>query len=190
MEKANPKKDLNKGDIQKIPNIEDSIFNSKLFLNINLNNDYLNNSFSQNSEDSTEIEDSNSSSFLTKELIDELNSLNSDITFKDKKSFNNKSFLYSVNNANLFTPNNQANNINKEDKIQNGFFSGRFNKYNLKSYNKFKSNYDYKRYKIIKDKKRDWVCQLCLNLNYSFRNECNRCKLPKETCIQNINYMI
>ena len=190
MEKANPKKDLNKGDIQKIPNIEDSIFNSKLFLNINLNNDYLNNSFSQNSEDSTAIEDSNSSSFLTKELIDELNSLNSDITFKGKQSFNNKSFLYNVNNGNLFTPNNQANNINKEDMIQNGFISGRFNKYNLKSYNKFKNNYDYKRYIIIKDKKRDWVCQLCLNLNYSFRNECNRCKLPKETCIQNINYML
>ena len=26
----------------------------------------------------------------------------------------------------------------------------------------------------------DWICNRCNNLNYSFRNECNICKLPRE----------
>lgn len=26
----------------------------------------------------------------------------------------------------------------------------------------------------------DWICNNCKNLNFSFRVECNRCKLPKE----------
>ena len=26
----------------------------------------------------------------------------------------------------------------------------------------------------------DWICKNCRNLNFAFRNECNRCKLPKK----------
>ena len=189
MEKANPIKKYNS---QEIPNIEDSIFNSKLFLNVNFKNDYLNNSFSEDSENSTEIEDLNSNTFLTKELIEELNSSISDISLKDEKSFNNnKSFLYYniTNKGYPFVPIINNNYDKNEDILKNNIKSERFNKYNI-SKNTFKNNYDYKKYRNIKDKKRDWVCQLCLNLNYSFRTECNRCKLPKERCIQNINYII
>ena len=26
----------------------------------------------------------------------------------------------------------------------------------------------------------DWICYKCKNLNFAFRNVCNKCKLPKE----------
>ena len=29
------------------------------------------------------------------------------------------------------------------------------------------------------NKKGDWICINCRNLNYSFRTVCNRCKIPK-----------
>ena len=40
-----------------------------------------------------------------------------------------------------------------------------------------------KKNKITKNKDKrpfDWVCNRCNNLNYSFRNFCNICKLPRE----------
>lgn len=30
----------------------------------------------------------------------------------------------------------------------------------------------------------DWICKLCKNLNFAFRNECNRCKVPKKVCLE------
>ena len=187
MEKVNPIKKFNSKEMS---NIEDPIFNSKLFLNINFKNDDLDNSISDDSGDSTEIEDINNTTFLTKELIEELNSSNLDISLKDEKNTeNSKSFIYYNNNGYPFTPLISKNNDKYEDYMfNNNFKSGRYNKYNINRHT-FKNNYEYKKYKIIKDKKRDWICQICLNLNYSFRTECNRCKLPKEKCIQNINYI-
>ena len=29
------------------------------------------------------------------------------------------------------------------------------------------------------NKKEDWLCSYCQNLNYSFRTICNRCRIPK-----------
>ena len=45
-----------------------------------------------------------------------------------------------------------------------------------------RTKYEPKEYKEIKErsnKKGDWVCMNCKNLNYSFRTACNRCKIPK-----------
>ena len=30
----------------------------------------------------------------------------------------------------------------------------------------------------------DWTCRNCRNLNFSFRKECNRCKLPKKEVME------
>lgn len=48
--------------------------------------------------------------------------------------------------------------------------------------------------KEIKNRKRDWICLNCGNLNFSFRSFCNRCRIPKSDpyssfCINN-NEMI
>ena len=38
-----------------------------------------------------------------------------------------------------------------------------------------KDNYPY-----LSLRKGDWLCQMCLNLNFSFRSFCNRCRAPKQ----------
>ena len=46
---------------------------------------------------------------------------------------------------------------------------------NLKKGNKGKF------YKGFKERDGDWTCYYCKNLNFTFRNECNRCHITKET---------
>ena len=147
----------------------DTIFNSKLFLNIDLNNEqYLNNLYIKDQDNSTEIDDINTGLFLTKELIEELNSSKIDVSL----------------NKSLIKDNNINNNINDQlfYFINNRLFSGNgkesFNKYNFKNYNENKNKISHKKNKP-REKKVDWVCPLCHNLNYAFRTICNRCKIPK-----------
>lgn len=33
--------------------------------------------------------------------------------------------------------------------------------------------------KTFSERSGDWTCNSCHNLNFAFRNICNRCKLPK-----------
>ena len=171
---------------KKFPCEETPVFNSKLFLDINFNFESISNSSSISSEDTDEIEDINSSNFLSKELINELNFSNVDNSFKDDKSINfpndSKSFVY-LNNDCFSFPIHYINNINSNEFINNNYNPVNYNNYNNFYSDYCKSNYYKKKYKIIKDKKKDWVCQICMNLNYGFRTECNRCKLPKERCI-------
>ena len=175
-------KGSNENYFHKKPKKEESVFNSKLFLSLDLSFEPLNNSISTESENSDEIEDVNSSSFLTKELIEELNS-SSDFLLKKNSPINDsKSLLYLVNN-NYDKSKNFINNVN--DLLYRNFKNEINYNYNsnFRIDNSYKKKFNKKKYKIIKDKKRDWVCQLCFNLNYAFRTECNRCKVPKEQCI-------
>ena len=149
----------------------DSIFNSKLFLNIDVNSEqYLNKSYIKDPDNSIEIEDINTGLFLTKELIEELNSSKTDISLnksskKDKNINNNidDQFYYLFNNRLLYGNGNES-----------------FNKYNFKNYVENKNRITHKKYKFPRGKKVDWVCPLCHNLNYAFRTICNRCKIPKK----------
>ena len=36
-----------------------------------------------------------------------------------------------------------------------------------------------KKQKPFTEREGDWICNSCKNLNFAFRVECNRCKLPK-----------
>jgi hypothetical protein len=36
-----------------------------------------------------------------------------------------------------------------------------------------------KKQKKFQEREGDWTCSKCKNLNFAFRQECNRCKLPK-----------
>ena len=149
----------------------DSIFNSKLFLYIDVNNEqYLNKSYIKDPDNSIEIEDINTGLFLTKELIEELNSSKTDISLnkssiKDKNINNNidDQFYYLINNRLFYRNGNES-----------------FNKYNFKNYVENKNRISQKKYKFLREKKVDWVCPLCRNLNYAFRTICNRCKIPKK----------
>lgn len=43
-------------------------------------------------------------------------------------------------------------------------------------YNKFQG----KKMRPFTERAGDWICKNCKNLNFAFRTECNRCKLPKK----------
>ena len=71
-------------------------------------------------------------------------------------------------------------NINFNKKIINN----KNNKNNkIKNYN---CNQQKNNKKVIKERKGDWVCQFCSNVNFAFRTICNRCKGRKEECLQTI----
>ena len=164
----------------KISSLEDRIFNSKLFIDLDSTDEQsLNNSHENESENSNEINDINNDYFLIKELLEELDSPKSD-TLKEENDINySNSLLPLINNGYEFVPkgykNNNENNSKKNNKI--------YNKYNMINENN-KIKYYVTKNKTIKERKGDWTCKLCLNLNFSFRKICNRCKTSKEDCIK------
>jgi formylmethanofuran dehydrogenase subunit D len=44
--------------------------------------------------------------------------------------------------------------------------------------------YQKKKTRPFTEREGDWICKNCKNLNFAFRNECNRCKIPKKDCIE------
>ena len=66
---------------------------------------------------------------------------------------------------------------NKLSKINNQFNN---NNNNNSSNNKSKKTKNKKKKKNFVVKKGDWVCYNCKNINYSFRDKCNKCALDKE----------
>jgi hypothetical protein len=47
-------------------------------------------------------------------------------------------------------------------------------------YNKFQG----KKMRPFTERTGDWICKNCRNLNFAFRSECNRCKLPKKDAFE------
>ena len=83
---------------------------------------------------------------------------------------------YNINNPKVFIPTKLRNNEpsmkqnNNKKESQN---SGK-NKFDNAKKNKQKNK------KFFEVREGDWRCSNCNNLNFSFRNKCNRCNLPKE----------
>ena len=63
------------------------------------------------------------------------------------------------------------NNIDKTN-TKNKFDNGKKNAQNSKKEGKVKKPFEVR--------VGDWTCSKCNNLNFSFRNKCNRCGIPKE----------
>ena len=85
---------------------------------------------------------------------------------KYKKNFNN---LNIDNNNNL---NNLGNNKNLNENIPNQLSF-------MSSNNKKEDKQPIKKRKKIEKREGDWICYKCNNLNFSFRNSCNKCKSLK-----------
>ena len=174
----------NKSCIPRISSLDNCIFNSKLFIDLDSTNDQsLNNSYSKEIENLDDIDDIQNGHFLIKELIDELDSPKSDIMFDNSESENSKSLTSLVNTGYEFIPKKYRNSLdqNSIDRMPKIF-----NKYNLKTNenNSNKKNFYPNKTKSIKERKGDWFCQLCSNLNFSFRKKCNRCNTLKEECMK------
>jgi hypothetical protein len=48
----------------------------------------------------------------------------------------------------------------------------------------FYGKYPKKKNKPFTERTGDWICKKCKNLNFAFRNECNRCKMLKKDCVE------
>ena len=81
------------------------------------------------------------------------------ININNGEMSNSNSHIYKIHTKKL------KNKENKKDK----------NKPKNSSNKGKKDNYPY-----LSLRKGDWLCQLCLNLNFSFRSFCNRCRAPKQ----------
>ena len=69
--------------------------------------------------------------------------------------------------------------INNENINQNNKLASQQNK-NINNCNNECKKVKNKKKKKFNVKKGDWVCYNCKNINFSFRDNCNRCKLNKE----------
>jgi hypothetical protein len=58
----------------------------------------------------------------------------------------------------------------------------------IKNQRKINNNnkYQKKKQKPFIERNGDWICGKCKNLNFAFRQECNRCKLPKSEVAEEI----
>ncbi len=90
--------------------------------------------------------------------------------------------LFNSNNSS--TGNLQSNNLY----LKNQFFKNNFN-YNH-SYSPKKKDDDKKKKKPFIEREGDWICVKCKNLNFAFRNNCNRCGLTKSENQKLINNCI
>ena len=48
--------------------------------------------------------------------------------------------------------------------------------------------YPKKKSRPFTERQGDWICKFCRNLNFAFRNECNRCKIPIKDCLETIKH--
>ena len=129
------------------------------------------------------MEEIDNESFFIGELIEELDSPGSDSLKDENYIKNNKAIIPLVDKGYEFLPKEYRKNVNK----RSNKLPKMFNKYNINGPDiNFNINNSYKlKHKSIKERKGDWLCRLCSNLNFAFRKECNRFKVPKEKCIKN-----
>ena len=192
-----------------------STFNSKLFLDMELSEENINsNSDTDYSNVSIEIPDMKLKDFLSNDLIEELKlppyrqktDISNNLNNNRKNLIENENYKYILKNNNF--KNGCTFKLNNNVNIYNSL------KYNplLPLINKgfeffpksIKSNDNEKDYKIncednniinyIKqnenlfkiNKKNDWHCIICNNINYGFRVKCNRCGFLKDSSSDNI----
>ena len=54
----------------------------------------------------------------------------------------------------------------------------------IKTPKSFFGKYQKKKTRPFTERTGDWICKNCKNLNFAFRNECNKCKMPKKDCVE------
>ena len=195
---------------------KNSTFNSKLFLDMELSDIYVNsNSDTEDSDISIKSPSIELKDYLSNDLIEvlELPPYNQNINIpnnlnngkknsqnfqvknsKNKKNGLKKDYNYEINNQNNINRFYLLNYNPLLSLVNKGY---QFTPKNIQS-NKYDKNYyniDCKDQNILnyikknehlfkinkKNKKNDWYCSFCNNLNYSFRVKCNRCNSSRES---------
>ena len=145
-------------------NLKESPFNSKLFFDLNTSLNDIDTSGSDNSNDSNEIDIKNNKNFfLLNDLIKEMDSSLYEQEENPKKYIDN--YIYNqpnyIMNRNIFYP------YGYIPLFEKNIIRGKnYNGCIMKN-------------RTLNEKKDDWICFFCHNLNFSFRTKCNRCKAAK-----------
>ena len=167
-----------------IVNASKSLFNSKLFINLdNTDQDnYLNNEniIDEGEDKIIEFEEVN---YLTNELIKDLDVLSSISNEKEKEID-----IEEENNKNILNNNIILDSLLSLAKDGYEFKPKSYKPYQINSNRIIKQNNNKNVYINNRDKKNDWFCSFCNNLNFSFRNKCNKCKVSKESSKKHKNY--
>lgn len=162
---------LNNNNIDIDYNNSNNIINENNIDNMINDNNYNDNHFNDNKLNYNELNQIDIDMNIINNNIDKYNYMNVPYSqYMDYYNFMPESFINSkfnigdeINNINYNNKNKYKNRKNKRDK------------------NKLKNdvNYNKKRDNLLAVRDGDWLCQFCLNLNFSFRTFCNRCKAPK-----------
>ena len=177
-----PSKNSDANNIKKtIDNSDKQVFNSKLFIDLNFNEELYQLNENKNSENNTEDTDNSfeleESNYLSNELIEELDFCNNKEKSpkEENKNMNNSkivdSLLSLANNGYSFTPKNYKALYIKNPIIYNNNYVNSNVTKNLTFFNNNNNS---------RGIKKNWICYFCKNLNYSFRRKCNRCNVKKE----------
>ena len=162
---------LNNNNIDIDYNNSNNIINENNIDNMTNDNNFNDNHFNDNKLNYNELNQIDIDMNIINNNIDKYNYMNVPYSqYMDYYNFMPESFINSkfnigdeINNINYNNKNKYKNRKNKRDK------------------NKLKNdvNYNKKRDNLLAVRDGDWLCQFCLNLNFSFRTFCNRCKAPK-----------
>ena len=162
-----------------------SLFNSKLFINLDnteqdncINNENI---IEEGVDNLIEFEEIN---YLSNELIKDLDVLSSISKEKEKET----EIEEEENNKNITKNNIILDSLLSLAKDGYEFKPKNYKPYQIGSHRFIKQN-NHKNINIYnRDKKNDWFCSYCNNLNFSFRNKCNKCKISKEISKKHKNY--
>lgn len=116
--------------------------------------------------------------FTPKNLINKEKDINKEFQNGEKKEKKEK-----INEENK---NKDNETLMKTIFVPTPIFINQTNKNTKNIYNKFQT----RKMRPFTERTGDWICKNCRNLNFAFRIECNRCKLPKKDIIVNDNVNI
>ena len=170
------------------------------FTNVNNNNNFIESNIFNKSEEVNHYNDDNT-------IIDIKNNndkgiIKDNIISINQYNINNNNYINNENviGNNNIDLNNKINSYYEDSNYFNNYFNisycqamdyyndslqnnNRRSKFNLdvnKNNNrKFKKEKNKSKFNQTNFRKGDWLCNFCLNLNFSFRTVCNRCKEPK-----------
>ncbi len=117
------------------------------------------------------------------------NNLNSQNCFQSNNQQNNFQFLPNgkvamiiKNQVYIFRSRSKSRFLNHFEKPENTNINNNKDNQEISSLNKSDKEKSKKKKenKVLKERKGDWICYFCKNLNFSFRDICNRCQKTKK----------
>jgi hypothetical protein len=169
--------------IQQCPSFYPKNFNTKnsLFSNYELNSFSTNNNFNIHNNQKSFLNYQNDYFLINQEIYhfkksEKSRFLNNEEEKENKSNLNKNSSQSEENDENKSTSSEDSQ--KKFSKINNNNNNNQIEKKNNNKKKKKKEK-KIRFFKGFKERNGDWTCFYCKNLNFTFRQECNRCHRPK-----------